>query len=132
TMQPKLFRVILPVSDTDQAAAFYGRLLGLPGERIAPNRHYFDCGGTILALVDLMGHGHPFRPNPDHLYFAVSDLDGAFARAGDAGCAELDNAIETRVWGERSFYARDPFGNPICFVDERTTYLGGPWGQTKD
>jgi catechol 2,3-dioxygenase-like lactoylglutathione lyase family enzyme len=127
----RLFRVILPVSDVDQAAAFYGRLLGFPGERIAPNRHYFDCGGTILALVDPSGHHGAFRPNPDHVYFAVDDLEAAFDRARDAGCGELEPAIAVRVWGERSFYARDPFGNPLCFVDAATTYTGGPWGEAR-
>ena len=31
---------------------------------------------------------------------------------------------ETRPWGERSFYGRDPFGNPICLVDSGTTFTG--------
>lgn len=127
---PRLFRVILPVSNIDRAAEFYTRLLGAPGERIAPERHYFDCGGVILALVDPAGHGLPFRSNPDHVYFAVSDLEDSFARAREAGCRRLEPAIATRVWGERSFYAEDPFGNPICFVDEGTLYTGGPWGES--
>ena len=46
---PRLFRVILPVSDIDEAAAFYTVLLGMPGIRVWSNRHYFDCAGTILA-----------------------------------------------------------------------------------
>ena len=29
-----------------------------------------------------------------------------------------------RPWGERSFYAEDPWGNPPCFVEERTVYTG--------
>ena len=33
--------------------------------------------------------------------------------------------IAERPWGERSFYAHDPFGNPVCFVDERTLFTGG-------
>jgi uncharacterized glyoxalase superfamily protein PhnB len=33
--------------------------------------------------------------------------------------------IEKRPWGERSFYVSDPFGNPLCFVDERTVFTGG-------
>jgi uncharacterized glyoxalase superfamily protein PhnB len=45
-------------------------------------------------------------------------------RARNAGCQSLDDGIETRPWGERSFYARDPFGNPICFVDEKTVFTG--------
>jgi hypothetical protein len=27
-------------------------------------------------------------------------------------------------WGERMFWASDPFGNPISFVDERTVFTG--------
>jgi hypothetical protein len=30
--------------------------------------------------------------------------------------------IATRPWGQRSFYMRDPFGNPLCFVDETTIF----------
>ena len=30
----------------------------------------------------------------------------------------------TRPWGERSFYLRDPFGNPLCFVDAATLFTG--------
>jgi hypothetical protein len=31
-------------------------------------------------------------------------------------------------WGERSFYMHDPFGNPICLVNDRTLFLGsGGW-----
>ena len=48
-MNAKLFRVILSVSDIERAAGFYEAVLGAPGMRISPGRHYFDCGGTILA-----------------------------------------------------------------------------------
>jgi hypothetical protein len=30
----------------------------------------------------------------------------------------------TRPWGERSFYVKDPWGNGLCFVDEKTIYTG--------
>ncbi len=40
-MPPRLYRVILPVSNIDEAAAFYCYLLGIPGERVSPGRHYF-------------------------------------------------------------------------------------------
>jgi catechol 2,3-dioxygenase-like lactoylglutathione lyase family enzyme len=124
----KLFRVILPVSDIERAARFYASLLGFPGERVSPGRHYFDCGGTILACFDPQADGDDAdaRANPDHLYFAVADLDGVFARAKELGCRELEASIRSRPWGERSFYATDPFGNPICFVDEKTVFTGSP------
>ena len=49
---PKLFRVILPVSDIALAEKFYSQILATPGKRISPGRHYFDCEGTILACYD--------------------------------------------------------------------------------
>ncbi len=37
---------------------------------------------------------------------------------------ELDAAIRVQPWGERSFYATDPWGNRICFVQEGTCFTG--------
>lgn len=123
---PTLFRVILPVTDISKAEAFYRLVLGISGKRVSRGRHYFDCGGTILACYDPRADGDAvdLPPNPEYVYFAVSDLEAAFGRAQKAGCKELDAAISTRPWGERSFYARDPSGNPICFVDEKTAFRG--------
>ena len=120
-----LFRVILPVNDINRAAAFYAALLGMPGKRVHTGRHYFDCGGTILACYEPRADGDDSdpRPNPDHVYFAVDNLEKTFERANAAGCLEID-AIKIRPWGERSFYAKDPFGNPICFVDDKTVFTG--------
>jgi uncharacterized glyoxalase superfamily protein PhnB len=122
---PHLFRVILPVSDIDAAASFYARLLEMPGTRVSSGRHYFDCRGTILACYDALADGdpEPVGPNPQHVYLSVDDLDAAYARAEQAGCREV-TSIEVRPWGERSFYARDPFGNPISFVDAQTLFTG--------
>jgi len=126
SMRPKLFRVILPVTDIDHAATFYGALLDMVGRRVSPGRHYFDCDGTILACYDPRadGDGHDASANPDHLYFSVTDLEGAYNRACRLEMGWLEDSIKTRPWGERSFYARDPFGNKICFVDERTAFRG--------
>jgi catechol 2,3-dioxygenase-like lactoylglutathione lyase family enzyme len=126
-----IFRVILPVSDIERAAAFYAELLGGAGERVSPYRHYFDCGAVVLALVDPAPDGAHAQPNQEHLYFSVDDLDGAHARAAALGCLSEDDvhgepggAIAVRPWRERSFYARDPFGNPLCFVERGTEFLG--------
>jgi hypothetical protein len=32
--------------------------------------------------------------------------------------------ISVRPWGERSFYADDAWGNPLCFVENGTVYPG--------
>lgn len=122
----KLFRVILPVGDIATAAAFYENLFALPGRRVSPRRHYFDCGGVILALYDPRADGDDFdaTPNPDHIYFAVPDLEAIFERVKNLPCKCLEAEIKSRPWGERNFYAADPFGDPICFVDEKTIFTG--------
>ncbi len=125
-MSVKLFRVIVPVADIEEAARFYGQLLDLAGECVSAGRHYFDCGGTILACFDQRADGDPWdaQPNPDHVYFAVSDLEATLERARRPGCGQLGDEIKVQPWGERSFYAVDPFGNKICFVDAETVFVG--------
>ncbi len=124
-MPARLFRVILPAVDVDEAARFYAAILGLPGERVSGARHYFECGGTILACVGMEAEQPAFRPNIEHVYFAVDDIEETYARAASAGCSWLGESIVARAWGERSFYARDPSGNPICFVQSGTEFTGG-------
>ena len=63
------------------------------------------------------------RPNPDPI-FTVPDLPACHARAKAAGCSSIGD-IKDWPWGERSFYLKDPFGNPLCFADERTAFTGG-------
>ena len=127
----KLYRVILPVSDIEKSTAFYRALLQAEGERVSPGRHYFNCGGTILACFDPKADGDGFdaRPNPDHIYFSVADLDAAYDRMRRAGAASTDEQIRKMPWGERMFYARDPFGNPFAVVDEKTVFTGGGYFQ---
>jgi catechol 2,3-dioxygenase-like lactoylglutathione lyase family enzyme len=121
--EPRLFRVILPVSEIEAATSFYTAVLGLPGDRVSPGRHYFSCGGTIVACYDALADGDSQRvePNPQHLYFSVDDLESVREQVRGNGARDI-TPIEVRPWGERSFYAEDPFGNPICFVDERTLF----------
>ncbi|HXT62821.1 MAG TPA: VOC family protein [Pyrinomonadaceae bacterium] len=129
----KLFRVALQVADLNQAAAFYSKLLDDPGIPIPRgSRHYFNCGSVILALVDVAkGAGEKPQPTPDYIYFAVDNLEEVFERAQALDCLANDryhdqNAGEIlkRPWGELSFYCEDPWGNGLCFVDEKTLYTG--------
>jgi catechol 2,3-dioxygenase-like lactoylglutathione lyase family enzyme len=116
--------VILPVPKIDDAAQFYEKALGMTEERVSDGRHYFRCGEVILACFSPRDDGDDFDlpPNPDHIYFAVDDLEAVFAQSQRAGCKRLDDASGSRPWGERSFYAEDPFGNKICFVDEKAVF----------
>lgn len=123
---PRLFRLIVPVSDGEKAFAFYSRLLGLEGRSVGGGRCYFDCGPVILALLETQ------RPAPpENLFFAVADLQAVHERARELGCLSQELVhgasgaeILDRPWGERSFYAVDPFGHRLCFVDETTLYTG--------
>ena len=125
---PRLYRVILPVTDIEGAARFYGAVLGSVGERVSPGRHYFDCGGTILACYDPQADGDPLGGGWRHhenqyLYFSVPDLQAIYGRVEEAG-GRLLGKIETMPWGERMFYAVDPFGGRISFVAEGTQFTG--------
>jgi catechol 2,3-dioxygenase-like lactoylglutathione lyase family enzyme len=135
-MSIRLFRVIVPVSDLEAAVRFYSSLLEAPGFRVSGGRHYFPCGDVILAVYDPKGDGDETtpRPNFEHLYFAVDDLEAAFRRAQSAGGLSTQTGdgglpmgeIAQRPWGERSFYLRDPFGNPLCLVDATTLFTREP------
>lgn len=122
----RLFRVILPVDDIERARTFYGTLLESEGARASPGRYYFGCEGVILACFDPRADGDPWdaTPNPDHVYFAVPDLEHALERAQLAG-ALISGPIETQPWGERSVYCSDPFGNKLCFVADGTLFTAG-------
>lgn len=127
TSSPRVYRVILPAGEMEASVGFYRRLLEMDGERVSPGRHYFTCGGVILAVVDPRTDGDDrfARPNSDHVYLAVGDLEAYHRRAAALGALSPDmGEIATRPWGERSFYLRDPFTNPLCFVDESTLFIG--------
>ncbi|MGE5278735.1 MAG: VOC family protein [Acidobacteriota bacterium] len=128
--RPRLFRVAVHVTDLERAASFYSRLLGVEGRRVGGERCHFDCGPVILAVLDVsLGPGRP-QPIPT-IYLSVRDLDRVFTRARELRCLSAEDVhgqpgggIVTRPWGERSFYAEDPFGNSLCFVDARTLFKG--------
>lgn len=123
---PAIFRIFIPVSNFELATAFYKKLLDTDGKAIHQGRQYFYCGPVILAVIENNG-----PPIADHVYFSVADLDSVHLRAKELDCLETENVhgsssgdINVRPWGERSFYARDPFGNGLCFVDEKTLFTG--------
>jgi catechol 2,3-dioxygenase-like lactoylglutathione lyase family enzyme len=130
-----IFRVLLQVTDLDRSQQFYESLLGQPGRKVGGGRVYFDCGTVILAIVDPSAEGEARAVAlPEPLYLATGDLEGVYRRANALGClssalihddpANPAGEIVVRPWGERSFYGADPSGNPICFVDSRTSFTG--------
>ena len=123
---PKIYRIIVPVSDTEKAFEFYSQLLSIEGRNVGGGRFYFDCGAVIVALLK---SNQPL--NSEYIYFSVANLEEFYARAKELDClskADVHGAkageISVRLWGERCFYAYDPFGNGLCFVDENTLFTG--------
>ena len=124
SVAPRLFRVALHVRGIDTAVPAYERLICAEPIRVGDGRYYFHCRDAILACVDPAVEGHGVEhPNSGHVYFAVADLQETLARAREVGCRIVAEP-EVRPWGEHSFYADDPFGNPLCFVEEPTVHTG--------
>lgn len=127
TEVPQFFRLSVEVGDLDEAVAFYSRLFGIEGHRQAGARSYYECGPVTLSLLDVdVPH-----PAAKALYFTVNDLDTIFTPAEQLKRLSSEpihdapgGAIAVRPWGERSFYADDPWGNPLCFVEAGTVYTG--------
>jgi predicted enzyme related to lactoylglutathione lyase len=124
---PRLFRLNLEVGDLERAAAFYADLLGVEGRLQMGARCYFRAGPVTLQVVA----AEEPHPAAKALYFAVDDLDEVRRRAARLGCLSGEMVHGTpagdpvvRPWGERSFYADDPWGNPLCFVEDGTVYQG--------
>jgi len=127
---PELFRLNIEVGDLEAAISFYTALLGIQGRKQAGSRCYFDCGPVTLQVIDVSAVRKP-HPAAKALYFRVRDLEAVYERAGALGCVSSETihdapggGIVVRPWGERSFYASDAWGNPLCFVEDGTVYAG--------
>jgi catechol 2,3-dioxygenase-like lactoylglutathione lyase family enzyme len=127
--EPRLFRVTLEVADLDRATDLYRELLGIDGQRHPGARHYFDCGGVILAVLDVSQGGLSPTPGPKSLFFAVDDVEAVHQRAARLGVlapyqvhGEPAGDVIERPWGERSFYVVDPWGNDLCLCQDGTLY----------
>ena len=124
----RLFRVAAEVGDPDEATSFYRELFGQSPRPVGGGRLYLTFDGTILALI--ASRGTP-RDLPQDLYFEVDDLEAFHERARKLGAigdddvhGEPGGSIVERPWGERSFYAQDPWGNGLCFVQSGTIFTG--------
>ncbi|MBV8544182.1 MAG: VOC family protein [Acidobacteria bacterium] len=127
---PQFFRLNVEVGNLEQAINFYSTLLGVQGRKQPGARSYFECGPVTLSVIDVSSIGSPHTA-AKALYFTVKNLEAAFDRAKALGCLSQESVhdapgggIVVRPWGERSFYALDPWGNPLCFVEEGTVYTG--------
>jgi catechol-2,3-dioxygenase len=128
--QTNICRIIIEVTNLNNAIDFYCNLLNVEGRAVGWNRYYIDCGKVILALLD-SSQKEQFKKILQYVYFSIPDLESTFLRAKALDCLskeEVEGAsageIALRPWGERSFYVKDPDQNGLCFVDEKTVFTG--------
>ena len=107
----------MPRGGEERAPAFFGGLLGL-AEVEKPSK-LAGRGGVWFALPDgrqlHFGVEEPFRPSAKaHPAFGCGDLDGPARRLEAGGYAvRWDEELAPR----RRFYALDPFGNRVEFIE---------------
>jgi hypothetical protein len=124
---PQFFRMNLEVGDLAAAQAFYETLLNTQSRGQAGSRFYINPGPVALQVVQTQAP----HPAAKALYFVVNDLEAVHARAKILNSLSSlpvhtmnGGDISVKPWGERSFYAQDPWGNPLCFVEAGTVYAG--------
>lgn len=126
----KLYRIIFPVTDIEKASQFYTYLFDQQGTRVSPGRHYYNLEGVVLAIYDPVADGDEinqhwaFHEN-QYIYIATDRLSVVHDRfIRSAEVKYVDDEISEMPWGEKLFYAKDPFNNPVCFVDAATVFTG--------
>lgn len=108
-------QLAMPSKLDGQARAFYGTLLGL--QEVAKPTTLAKRGGIWFEGNNIrvhLGIEKPFRPaKKAHPAFEVTDLNALYDRLSDAG-VELTH--DDTLPGYTRFYAKDPFGNRIEFL----------------
>lgn len=108
-------QLAMPPGGEDEARRFFVGTLGMaeldkPPELSARGGCWFASGGAEVHV----GAESDFRPaRKAHPALAVDDLDALRTRFERAGVTCTD---DERVAGYRRFYATDPFGNRLEFV----------------
>lgn len=114
--------VIVYVDDPSAAREFYIEAFGLQGGFVAGSGTYaeLDTGATKLAFAAYTLGEHNFaggvrpaalegQPPNVELALVAADVDGAYARALEAGCTSLSEPAD-KPQGQRVAWVRDPFG----------------------
>jgi lactoylglutathione lyase len=124
-LEMRLGWVIVYVDEPPRAAEFYERAFGLRTEFVAPTGTFaqLDTGPTKLAFAayslgeenfdgGVRPAGADGQPPNVELALVHEDVEAAYARALEAGCAALA-APEDKPQGQRVAYVRDPFGTLV-------------------
>ena len=117
--------IAVPTNDVQNAAQFYGQVLGLEQN---PNSLddwvEFETGNVTLALVDAKGHGFEFSPlPPGSIAIRVEDVDAARRKLEEAGIEVRGETWDSGVCHGVGF--RDPDGNGLLLHRRYAPYRDG-------
>ncbi len=118
-----IMQIHISVTDVERSVAFYRDTLGLqhlftvPGQPMA----FFDVGGVRLYLG--VPEDEAYRSHPV-LYYAVDDVDAAYAAVLQRGAASL--SVPHRVHRDDDgelwmAFVADPDGTPVGLSEQRPT-----------
>ena len=111
-------QLAMPPGEEARADAFYAGVLGF--ERVEKPAHLVARGGRWFRSGDVelhLGAEPGFAPSTKaHPAFRVRELATARAALKAAGLQIQD---DTRLDGHDRWYAMDPFGNRLEFIEER-------------
>jgi catechol 2,3-dioxygenase-like lactoylglutathione lyase family enzyme len=117
-------QLAIPPGGEDASRRFWGELLGLdevlkPPALAARGGCWFRGGGLEVHL----GVEDPFAPaRKAHPGILVVGLDALAARLQDA---DVGVGFDADLPGHRRFYAADPFGNRLEFLEPHADATGG-------
>jgi catechol 2,3-dioxygenase-like lactoylglutathione lyase family enzyme len=103
----------IPVTNMDEAAHFYGEVLGLARNPSSPDDDWveYEAGNVTLAVMTPHTHDYEFTPLPvGTLALRVPDVAEAKAKLEAAG-VHVNDLWDSGVC--RGAGLRDPAGNPI-------------------
>ena len=113
--------VVLVVEDLDRSLAFYRDHLGLSLRHRAGNFAQLETGRTRFGLFTRAAMAEALHQELEpptvgqaafELGFKVEDVDAAWNELTAAGVPGV-TPPETRPWGQRTAYVRDPDGNLV-------------------
>jgi catechol 2,3-dioxygenase-like lactoylglutathione lyase family enzyme len=114
--------VVLYAKDPAASAEFYGRVVGLPAERVEEYRAGMVSFPSVRvsphSVIDLMGSGDGPHPTLNHICLAMSEeeLNALRARLAEHHVpivATMSDSFGARGTAPHTFYFEDPDGNVI-------------------
>ena len=105
--------VTVPTRNYDEAAKFYGEVLGLPfGKRWGDMpAGEFETGNLTIAIMQMDAFGQEFAPNGGAIALQVADVAASRAELEGKGVEFAMDDIDSGVCNMGFF--KDPDGNPL-------------------